>query len=397
MPNFESMAAGRFRRRRLSAAACVAAMFWVCQAFALVPRLAGLTASCRQVFPPRQRQGIVACSWSLFGWGEDDKEGTPAVDEKRQNRFLSYAEGSRDDARLRREGLRSLLECTDSFCMTKHWLPESTLDSIYAQYAGQDGIGLAEFQRLAHDGLLLEGKLEEYERAFNSVDPEGTGVISRQSLGQLFAGLGRILSVDELNSIADAADVGHDGIDFADFLGLARTHLDLGEVIDYLETTAKRPAAKATLENFRSDSDLQLETVTTVHSESELDAFVESGEDVVVQVAFTWCRPCKAFTPRYQKFAKVYKKTRFLKIIGNENESCKHYAKEVLKAKISPMFAIYSGGKLVTAWNGANNQRFVNNVEQFLTSAHEFAQARETAVAADASLQPTPPASASHP
>lgn len=55
-------------------------------------------------------------------------------------------------------------------------------------------------------------------------------------------------------------------------------------------------------------------------------------EDAVVKLAFTWCRPCKAFLPRYEKFAKIYHKTRFLKIVGNENESCKHYAKEVLHA-----------------------------------------------------------------
>lgn len=49
---------------------------------------------------------------------------------------------------------------------------------------------------------------------------------------------------------------------------------------------------------------------------------------------------------RYEKFAKIYEKTRFLKIVGNENESCKHYAKEVLHAKISPMFAVYRQGSL---------------------------------------------------
>lgn len=39
--------------------------------------------------------------------------------------------------------------------------------------------GLKEFGRLAHDGLLLEGKVEEYEKAFSGVDVEGKGVISK--------------------------------------------------------------------------------------------------------------------------------------------------------------------------------------------------------------------------
>lgn len=42
-------------------------------------------------------------------------------------------------------------ECTESFCLSKHWLAESTLDRIYEQYATSDGIGLKEFGRLAHE------------------------------------------------------------------------------------------------------------------------------------------------------------------------------------------------------------------------------------------------------
>ena len=33
------------------------------------------------------------------------------------------------------------------------------------------------------------------------------------------------------------------------------------------------------------------------------------------------------------------------------------------EAKISPMFAAYCGGKLVKTWHGANNKRFVTNME----------------------------------
>ena len=38
---------------------------------------------------------------------------------------------------------------------------------------------LQEFGRLAHDGLLLEGKVEEYEKAFSGVDVDDQGVISK--------------------------------------------------------------------------------------------------------------------------------------------------------------------------------------------------------------------------
>ena len=46
-----------------------------------------------------------------------------------------------------------------------------------------------------------------------------------------------------------------------------------------------------------------------------------------------------------------------LRIVGNENESCKHYAKEVLRAKISPMFAAYCKGKLVKTWRLGKKKR----------------------------------------
>lgn len=87
----------------------------------------------------------------------------------------------------------------------------------------------------------------------------------------------------------------------------------------------------ATTKEHEGDSDSVLGHINTVHSEAELYAMI-GDEDAVVKLAFTWCRPCKAFLPRYEKFAKIYHKTRFLKIVGNENESCKHYAKEVLHA-----------------------------------------------------------------
>jgi len=308
----------------------------------------------------------------------------PEVSEKLKTRFMSCADGdSEETARLKRENLRSVLECTDSFCLSKHWLAESTLDQIYEQYAKRDGIGLKEFGRLAHDGLLLEGKVEEYEKAFSGVDVEGKGVISKDALGKLFEGLGMPMSNAELTHIVDEADVDHDGIDFADFLGLAREHLDLAEVVKYLETPPQPPS-----DEHEGDSDSVLGHINMVHSEAELYAMI-GDEDAVVKLAFTWCRPCKAFLPRYEKFAKIYHKTRFLKIVGNENESCKHYAKEVLHAKISPMFAAYKGGKLVKTWHGANNKRFVTNMEAMLPSAKTYAKEREAAQAEDDTLAST--------
>mmetsp|Transcript_13012 Transcript_13012/g.35033 ORF Transcript_13012/g.35033 Transcript_13012/m.35033 type:complete len:416 (+) Transcript_13012:3-1250(+) len=323
----------------------------------------------------------------FFGWGEE-KEPTP-LEDGRRTRFLSYAEGTGPQARLKQDSLKSLLECTDNFCLTKHWLADSFVDRIYKQYAHDDGITLQDFSRLAQDGLLLEGKLDEYEQAFAAMDVEGTGLISRETLGKLFAGLGSVMSPQELDKLVDEADIGHDGIDFADFLGFARTHLELKETLQYLETHAL-PASSLPVDlsspEFNEDAGLQ--DITLVHGEKELGAIIRNGRDTIVELAFSWCRPCKGFEPKLKKYAQIYKNTRFVKIIGNENESCKHYAKEILKAKISPMFAVYSGGKIVDTWHGANTGRFIESIERFLPSAGALAAERAAAVEEDPSLAP---------
>lgn len=311
------------------------------------------------------------------------------IDEELRGRFMQYASGEGAKARLERDGLRNLLECTDTFCMSKHWLPDSYVESVYEKYATRDGIGINQFARIFKDGLLLTGCLEQYEKAFAGIDRQGSGVISRSQLGQLFSGLGRVLSPSELDQIVEEADIGHDGIDLADFLGMARTHLKLAEVLKYLQLPQEQGAElPVDLSSPLLGSDAGMEIVTSVHGMAELNAIVNSGAEVIVKLAFTWCRPCKAFWPKYQKFAKIYKKTRFLKIVGNENDSCKHYARDILKAKISPMFAVYSGGELISTWTGANNERFVSKIEEHLQSASQLAEERAAAIAADSSLAP---------
>ena len=124
-----------------------------------------------------------------------------------------------------------------------------------------------------------------------------TWLSSQDALSKLFQGLGRSLRPGELENLLHQAGVDHDQIDFADFLGLAREHLELSEVIRYLETTCQPPGAEGLA------PDGLLGHINTVHSEAELYGMI-GQEDAVVKLAFTWCRPCKAFLPRYEKFAK---------------------------------------------------------------------------------------------
>jgi len=337
------------------------------------------------------RGALTLRRWSFFGWGEEEGEEESILDEGLKTRFMSYVDGDGQDATLNKEGLRALLECTENFCITKHWLPDEFVEEIYENYSGEDGIGQKEFARLARDGLLLQGRLQEYEEAFNAIDTSGDGIITRDELGKLFAGLGRVLSPEELDKLVDDADIGHDGIDLADFLSLARSHLSLGEVLKYVASQTKPDAGlPVDLASPTFEVDAELTRITMVHGEPELNGIIENQQDAIVELAFTWCKPCKAFQPKYEKYAKLYKNTRFLKIVGNENESCKHYARDVLHAKISPMFAVYSKGKLVSTWTGANTERFMRSIEAALPSAADLSEEREAATAADEEIAPKP-------
>lgn len=48
--------------------------------------------------------------------------------------------------------------------------------------------------------------------------------------------------LENVHPTSDAHFIPKDGIDFADFLGLAREHLDLAELVKYLETPPQPPS-----------------------------------------------------------------------------------------------------------------------------------------------------------
>jgi len=109
--------------------------------------------------------------------------------------------------------------------------------------------------------------------------------------------------------------------------------------------------------------------VNKISSKEAFNTLQASGEDVVVMLTFPWCRTCKFFKHTFKKLARIYGGTHFNEICGNENDFTKHYSREVLNVKFSPMFALYTGGKLVKTWTGGCHEAFVKNVEQGLPTA----------------------------
>merc|ERR1740123_1123546 len=109
--------------------------------------------------------------------------------------------------------------------------------------------------------------------------------------------------------------------------------------------------------------------VNKISTEEAFSALHGSGEDMVVMLTFPWCKTCKFFKPTFEKLARIYEDTQFNEICGNENDFTKHYARDVLHVEFSPMFALYTDGKLVKTWTGGCHDEFVKNVEQGLPTA----------------------------
>eukprot|EP00954_Amorphochlora_amoebiformis_P024857 1369203-Amorphochlora_amoeboformis.AAC.1 len=77
----------------------------------------------------------------------------------------------------------------------------------------------------------------------------------------------------------------------------------------------------------------------------ELDFILEHIKTpVVLMMAFHWCRPCKGFSRKYERFAEGFKDITFLKVYGDDTEETKLLVKS-LGVKASPSFYIYKDGE----------------------------------------------------
>lgn len=194
----------------------------------------------------------------------------------RQRVVCTVSPQSHRNGVIDREELRTLLESTDGGQQMgdgEHWMSDDEVDRVMRQYSGDAGVlSFDQFAKLVRciqqrqqcthtqciaidsishthfthssvcasqtaDGVLLEGKLEEYREAFNAVDNGGNGTISATEIAQLFQNLGTPLSYDKLVKMMATYDVDKSGqIDFYEFLRMFRDELlDLKEILDYIK------------------------------------------------------------------------------------------------------------------------------------------------------------------
>ena len=94
---------------------------------------------------------------------------------------------------------------------------------------------------------------------------------------------------------------------------------------------------------------------------------VEAGGSLVVlECAYTHCRPCMQFVRQYEGVADKYLDTVFLRVIGDECPGAAHLCRDVLHVEGTPEFRFYRGGVLLHKMSGANKAKLEENVQSFL-------------------------------
>jgi thioredoxin 1 len=113
--------------------------------------------------------------------------------------------------------------------------------------------------------------------------------------------------------------------------------------------------------------------VALVHTEREYDLLSEeeatSGRLLVLMVGFTFCRPCKKFSPLFREFATKYPAARFAYMSGNENADTGRVGRDRLGVTGSPAFFLTKNGVTVAKFSGAKEDVFRAQIEAHIGSA----------------------------
>mmetsp|Transcript_7378 Transcript_7378/g.18927 ORF Transcript_7378/g.18927 Transcript_7378/m.18927 type:complete len:583 (-) Transcript_7378:1056-2804(-) len=221
-------------------------------------------------------------------------------------------------------------------------------------------------------GVLVELKAQEALKTL------------RQAVGQDIMQL-QNLTTEQLRAAFDYFDEDGDGMLTEEKLETDLQKLGSSLSPDLIEQRLSRIRSsvkgQVTFDEFRFwwDTTIKQAPVTLITSEAEwlqiLDnPFPDLPEDggknapVVLEVGFSFCKPCKRFEPKYEAYALTHKDVRFVRINGNENENTIAFTKEKLQVRKTPSFFIFQNKKQVNSWTGANEEIFRANLFKFTHS-----------------------------
>ena len=97
--------------------------------------------------------------------------------------------------------------------------------------------------------------------------------------------------------------------------------------------------------------------VNEIESREELDRYLEENGDrmTIINIATSYCGPCKLMKPTFDLFAQNYSDALFLYVLSDKNEKTKKLSDE-LKVGEVPAFRFFRSGEQVWQYAGASEK-----------------------------------------
>eukprot|EP00793_Prasinoderma_coloniale_P003065 PRCOL_00006532-RA len=184
---------------------------------------------------------------------------------------------------------------------------------------------------------------EVLHEMFDEIDADGNGYLDVAEIQAAASRVGIKLTETEAEALVLELDTDT----------LHRVGISYEEFVEWYRTTKLYEAGE--VQQLMSADDF----------ESALAQEMQSGRLVCLEVGFTFCRPCKAFKPKYERIAKTMANTRMLFVNGNENSSTVELCRDTLKVRSSPSFFFFRDGKEVHRHTGANEERLKDFLDAF--------------------------------
>ena len=176
------------------------------------------------------------------------------------------------------------------------------------------------------------------------------------------------LTDDMLGAVFDEFDVDGSGALTAEELavaisrlGVTMTDAELKELFVEMDSEMTGDIRKGEFVSWWRDS-IGSSAVEIIHTMDEYKQVLDDADGTdqmtVLMVGVTYCKPCKAFTTKYQNFAKRFEGARFLKVFGNENKDMTVLCRDELKVKSTPTFYFFRNTEQVHMHTGANAGKF---------------------------------------
>lgn len=275
------------------------------------------------------------------------------------------------NGRIDKEELQALLESTEKGAveMMEHWYTPEEVDAVLTHYDldGSGDLDLQEFEGLVYDGILLDGKLSDYQKAFNALDTEGRGTIGAQQLVDFFWSIGMPVCYEALYSAFAKYDKDDSGrIDFKEFLFMFRDNLfDLKQVLSYAGATTPLSSVQDIAHGKDGETPM-------VECREDLDYLVaeSNGRPIVLFATVTWSMADEGMHQPFQSLSEYYPDTVFCRLFANFSPAAKKLFKDDLKVRSTPSFLVFKDGKTIETITTTDPKQLETLIRKYSREGH---------------------------